>query len=135
LNKYQAKWREPIISNWREYQLVSSAPPSSGGIAVSQWLRMYDLVKQRTGSDFNHNSTQYIHTLSEVGKRVFADRAEYLGDPDFIEVPKTALLDENYLIERSSDIQLIWQCRIKHHYHQLRFWQWYGGRRRRIFTQ
>lgn len=106
LNKYQAKWREPIISNWREYQLVSSAPPSSGGIAVSQWLRMYDLVKQRTGSDFNHNSTQYIHTLSEVGKRVFADRAEYLGDPDFIEVPKTALLDENYLIERSSDIQL-----------------------------
>ncbi|WP_250884186.1 gamma-glutamyltransferase [Glaciecola sp. XM2] len=106
LKGYEAKWREPIISSWREYQLVSSAPPSSGGIAVSQWLRMYDLVKDTEGVEFTHNSAQYIHVLAEVGKRVFADRAEYLGDPDFFDVPKTELLDQDYLITRISDIQL-----------------------------
>lgn len=106
LANYQARWREPIISNWREYQVVSAAPPSSGGIAVSQWLRMYDMVKQRENTEFTHNSVEYIHVLAEVGKRVFADRAEYLGDPDFIEVPKLALLDEAYLLQRTADISL-----------------------------
>jgi gamma-glutamyltranspeptidase/glutathione hydrolase len=106
LANYEAKWREPIISDWREYQLVSAAPPSSGGIAVSQWLRMYDIVKAREGISFEHNSAEYIHVLAEIGKRVFADRAEYLGDPDFFEVPKTALLDNDYLIDRAADISL-----------------------------
>ncbi|WP_371194020.1 gamma-glutamyltransferase [Glaciecola sp. SC05] len=106
LAAYQAQWREPIISKWREYELVSAAPPSSGGIAVSQWLRMYDMVKQRENIQFAHNSTEYIHVLAEVGKRVFADRAEYLGDPDFFEVPKLALLDQAYLQKRSADIRL-----------------------------
>ncbi|WP_395345609.1 gamma-glutamyltransferase [Ningiella sp. W23] len=106
LANYEAKWREPIISNWREYQLVSAAPPSSGGIAVSQWLRMYDIVKARENADFAHNSAQYVHVLAEIGKRVFADRAEYLGDPDFFEVPKAPLLDHNYLVSRTENIQL-----------------------------
>jgi gamma-glutamyltranspeptidase/glutathione hydrolase len=106
LANYEAKWREPIISDWREYQLVSAAPPSSGGIAVSQWLRMYDIIKAREGVNFEHNSAEYIHVLAEIGKRVFADRAEYLGDPDFFEVPKTALLNNDYLIERAADISL-----------------------------
>ena len=103
---YQAQWREPIISNWREYEVVSAAPPSSGGIAVSQWLRMYDIIKARENTEFTHNSTQYIHVLAEIGKRVFADRAEYLGDPDFFEVPKSELLAQEYLNERSADISL-----------------------------
>jgi gamma-glutamyltranspeptidase/glutathione hydrolase len=103
---YQAQWREPIISNWREYEVVSAAPPSSGGIAVSQWLRMYDIIKARENTEFTHNSTQYIHVLAEIGKRVFADRAEYLGDPDFFEVPKNELLAQEYLNERSADISL-----------------------------
>ena len=106
LAAYEAQWREPIISDWREYQLVSSAPPSSGGIAVSQWLRMYDIVKSREGLNFEHNSAEYIHVLAEIGKRVFADRAEYLGDPDFFEVPKTALLNHDYLVQRAADISL-----------------------------
>lgn len=106
LANYEARWREPIISDWRDYQLVSAAPPSSGGIAVSQWLRMYDIVKAREGLNFEHNSAEYIHVLAEIGKRVFADRAEYLGDPDFYEVPKTDLLNNDYLIARAADISL-----------------------------
>nr|WP_241664497.1 gamma-glutamyltransferase [Ningiella ruwaisensis] len=106
LAKYKAKWREPVISNWREYQLVSAAPPSSGGIAVSQWLRMYDIVKRNQNIEFSHNSAPYIHVLSEIGKRVFADRAEYLGDPDFYEVPRQDLLAQSYLENRAQDIRL-----------------------------
>ena len=105
LANYQAKWREPIVSNWREYEVVSSAPPSSGGIAVAQWLQMYDLVKQRSPA-LSLNHANYIHILAEIGKRVFADRAEYLGDPDFFDVPKEELLENDYLQHRASSILL-----------------------------
>jgi len=100
---YQAQWRAPIISQWREFEVVSAAPPSSGGIAVAQWLQMFDLVKARA-PEFSINDPTYVHMLAEIGKRVFADRAEYLGDPDFFEVPKAELLDADYLQARASDI-------------------------------
>lgn len=100
---YQAQWRSPIISQWREFEVVSAAPPSSGGIAVAQWLQMYDLVKARA-PEFKLNDPIYVHILAEIGKRVFADRAEYLGDPDFITVPKAELLQAAYLQDRASDI-------------------------------
>ena len=104
LENYQAKWRKPIIKTWREHTVITAPPPSSGGIAILQWLSMYDIVK---GEDrFAHNSTEYIHLLAEVGKRVFADRAEYLGDPDFVDVPVSLLLDERYLKSRTLDISL-----------------------------
>lgn len=102
LANYQAKWREPLISQWREYTVVTAPPPSSGGLAVLQWLTMFDVVKGN--STYKHNSTKYIHLLSEVGKRVFADRAEYLGDPDFVSVPVQSLLDRDYLIGRTKGI-------------------------------
>lgn len=109
LAKYQAKWRSPIVSNWRGYEVVSAAPPSSGGIAVAQWLQMYDAVKARVpnaDTELTHNSALYIHILAEAGKRVFADRAEYLGDPDFVDVPRDALLDPDYIAMRASTISL-----------------------------
>lgn len=107
LAKYSAKFRPPISSKWREYEIISAAPPSSGGIAVAQWLQMFDHVKARVPNQtFEHNSALYLHVLSEAGKRVFADRAEYLGDPDFIDVPKTALLDPAYIAKRAQSIQL-----------------------------
>lgn len=105
LASYESKWREPIVSNWREYEVVSAAPPSSGGIAVAQWLQMYDLVKARA-PDLALNDASYIHILAEIGKRVFADRAEYLGDPDFYEVPKTQLLESAYLQQRAAGVTL-----------------------------
>ena len=105
---YKAKWREPIVADWRGYQFVSAAPPSSGGIAAIQWLKMYDraLVAREATERLAHNSTEYVHLLSEVGKRVFADRAEYLGDPDFHSVPVERLLSDDYLARRSGELDL-----------------------------
>jgi gamma-glutamyltranspeptidase/glutathione hydrolase len=103
LANYHAKWRKPIVKKWRDYTVVTSPPPSSGGIAILQWLQMYDMVKEKY-SPLQHNSGKYIHLLAEIGKRVFADRAEYLGDPDFIKVPQEKLLAPEYIAKRASDI-------------------------------
>ncbi|SOU41575.1 gamma-glutamyltransferase [Pseudoalteromonas carrageenovora] len=104
LKNYTAKSRTPIKASWNGYEVLTSPPPSSGGIAILQWLKMFELKKPDMG--LVHNSTQYVHLLSEIGKRVFADRAEYLGDPDFFDVPVNALTDINYLKKRSDDISL-----------------------------
>lgn len=104
LKGYQTKSRTPIKASWNGYEVLTSPPPSSGGIAILQWLRMYELTKPDAG--FEHNSAAYIHLLAEIGKRVFADRAEYLGDPDFYDVPKSELIASKYLKKRSSTITL-----------------------------
>ena len=107
LANYRSKWRKPIQIKWRGYDVVTAPPPSSGGIAVLQWLSMYDLLKTEPLTEqqtITHNSTEYMHLLSEIGKRVFADRAEYLGDPDFFNVPVKELLAKTYLTKRTSSI-------------------------------
>ena len=104
LKAYQAKSRTPMKAAWNGYQVLTSPPPSSGGIAIIQWLKIYELTKPKAGLE--HNSTAYIHLLAEIGKRVFADRAEYLGDPDFFDVPKSELIAMDYLKQRSSSITL-----------------------------
>jgi gamma-glutamyltranspeptidase/glutathione hydrolase len=104
LASYQSKWRKPLQMKWREYDVITAPPPSSGGIAILQWLTLYDLVK--ANNKIEHNSKDYMHLLSEIGKRVFADRAEYLGDPDFYKVPVEPLLASDYLKNRGSDISL-----------------------------
>lgn len=103
LAAYKAGWREPVITNWQQYQLITTAPPSSGGIALSQLLGL----KQRRNADFKNvtlNSSQYVHLVAEIEKRVFADRADYLGDPDFTAVPQQQLLAADYLDKRASEI-------------------------------
>ncbi|MBT0585971.1 gamma-glutamyltransferase [Alteromonas sp. SM 2104] len=106
LAAYTAQWRQPITAQWRDYTVVTSPPTSSGGIAILQWLGMYDRVEQRLGVEMKHNSVDYMHVLAEVGKRVFADRGEYLGDPDFVDVPTGDLLNDDYLDQRAAPIQL-----------------------------
>lgn len=103
LAAYKAEWREPVVTDWQGFQLITPAPPSSGGIALSQLLGL----KQRRDADFKDvplNSTQYVHLIAEIEKRVFADRADYLGDPDFTTVPQSQLLDAAYLDKRASEI-------------------------------
>lgn len=101
---YKAVWRKPLHLNWLGYQLVTAPPPSSGGVAVAQWIGMLEAFSQ-THELPAQNSAEYIHIMSEIGKRVFADRAEYMGDPDFIEVPVNALTQPDYIARRALDIQ------------------------------
>ncbi|GGW79455.1 gamma-glutamyltranspeptidase [Alteromonas halophila] len=103
LAAYQAKWRQPLSLSWRDFTLVTAPPPSSGGVAVAQWLNMLEAYAT-THTMPAHNSPDYLHVMSEIGKRVFADRAEYLGDPDFVDVPVAALTDPAYFARRASDI-------------------------------
>lgn len=104
LENYTAKSRTPIKATWNGFEVLTSPPPSSGGIAILQWLKMFELLKPEQGLELN--SSTYVHLLAEIGKRVFADRAEYLGDPDFFDVPVTALTNNEYLEMRSSTISL-----------------------------
>jgi gamma-glutamyltranspeptidase / glutathione hydrolase len=101
LADYQSIERKPLNANYKGYKIISMGPPSSGGIALIQLLKMtegYPLGKW----GFHHPNT--IHYMIEAEKRVFADRAKYLGDPDFIKVPVKELLDSNYLSKRMATI-------------------------------
>jgi gamma-glutamyltranspeptidase/glutathione hydrolase len=103
LAAYKAVWREPVQGDWCGYRLITAPPPSSGGIALLQMLAM----KADAGPLFGGvglNSPQYVHLVSEIEKRVFADRAEYLGDPDFVQVPVGRLTDPAYLARRAAEI-------------------------------
>jgi gamma-glutamyltranspeptidase / glutathione hydrolase len=103
LAAYHAMWRQPIVGSWHGFTLVTAPPPSSGGIALLQMLQMkQDVAPLFAGVELN--SPHYMHLVSEIEKRVFADRAEYLGDPDYVQVPVAQLLDASYLLGRASQI-------------------------------
>ena len=105
LANYEVQWREPLIHSWRDFEVHTAPPPSSGGIALLQMLSMKDLLGPGFGAAA-HNSPRYVHLVAEIEKRVFADRAEYLGDPDFVSVPTGALLEPAYLRGRVADINI-----------------------------
>lgn len=103
LRNYQAVWRNPLITNYRDMQLITVAPPSSGGIALNQFLALKEHNREHFDG-LKHNSAQYVHLIAEIAKRVFADRADYLGDPDFTAVPQQQLLAPDYLARRAQEI-------------------------------
>ena len=103
LREYTAIWRQPLTAPWRGYDLLLPAPPSSGGIALIQLLTIRDVATDYF-KGLPHNSAAYIHLLAEIEKRVFADRGDYLGDPDFGDVPVAALTDPEYLRGRAMEI-------------------------------
>ena len=103
LDAYEAIWREPLVFEYKDVKLISMAPPSSGGICLAQILKM---IEPYPISEYGHNSTKYIQLLVEAEKRAYADRSEYLGDPDFIDIPVDSLLSENYLLKRMETFSL-----------------------------
>ena len=87
------KEREPIRGTYRDYDIISAPPPSSGGVALLEILNIlegYDLAK------FGNRSAQAIHLAAEAFRRAFFDRAEFLGDPDFAKIPVAQLIDKRY---------------------------------------
>jgi gamma-glutamyltranspeptidase/glutathione hydrolase len=103
LREYKAVWRQPIEANWNGYRIITAPPPSSGGIGLVQLLKMKADLKDDF-SDVKLNSPQYIHLVAEIEKRVFADRAQYLGDPDFYKVPIAQLIDDAYIAKRAAEV-------------------------------
>ncbi|MDX5478991.1 MAG: gamma-glutamyltransferase, partial [Cyclobacteriaceae bacterium] len=99
LANYEAKWRDPIQFQYKNYQLISMAPPSSGGITLAQ---IFGMLEGFDLASMGHNSPEYIQVLTEAERRAYADRNYYLGDPDFVEVPVDALLEKDYLQARIS---------------------------------
>ena len=97
LEKYEAIWRKPIEFSYKDYTITSMTLPASGGICLAQILKS---VEPFDLSDIEHNSTKYIQLLTEASKRSYADRAHYLGDIDFVNVPIDSLTDENYINNR-----------------------------------
>ena len=95
LETYTPKWRTPIETSYKEYKIISMPPPSSGGIALAQMLSI--LESELTDEDLHQPNV--AHALVEAERRAYADRAEYLGDEDFIDVPDF-LLDSSYLHAR-----------------------------------
>jgi len=103
LAAYKPVWREPIAAKWRAFTVITAPPPSSGGIALLQLLQMKAAAKPLFDG-VALNSPRYMHLVSEIEKRVFADRAEYLGDPDFVKTPVAALINPDYAVRRAAEI-------------------------------
>jgi gamma-glutamyltranspeptidase/glutathione hydrolase len=100
LAKYTPKWRKPITFKYDDLKIISMAPPSSGGICLTQIMKMiepYDLDK------LGHNSLKTIQIITEAERRAYADRSFYIGDPDFVSVPQNQLIDNSYLEDRMSN--------------------------------
>lgn len=90
---YQVVEREPVRGTYRDYEIVATPPPSSGGIHIIQMLNIlegYDVAAM------GHNSAAYIHRLAESMKRAYADRGRYLADPDYVNIPVAQLTDKSY---------------------------------------
>ncbi len=101
LLQYQVIEREPIQGWYRGYQVFSMPPPSSGGIHIIQALNMLEQYNMKT---FQWGSAQHIHSMTEVFKRIYADRSQHLGDPDYYPVPVDQLTDKNYAKKRIKTI-------------------------------
>jgi gamma-glutamyltranspeptidase/glutathione hydrolase len=101
LKKYAAVERAPLTGKYRDYGVITAPPPSAGGIGILQMMGMLE------GSGYEKSgagSAAAIHYMAEVMRRFYADRSQYLGDPDFFKVPIKGLLDPSYIQKRRASI-------------------------------
>jgi len=101
LGNYRPEWRKPISFDFRNHRIITVPPPSSGGVALEQLFALTSILKP---DNAEHNSAGYIHLNVEMQRRVYADRAEYLGDPDYYDVPYKEITDSSYLADRVRNI-------------------------------
>jgi gamma-glutamyltranspeptidase / glutathione hydrolase len=100
LHKYHSAWRKPIVADFKNYKIITMPPSSSGGVALIQLLR---LVEPYPLQQWGWNSANTIQVMIEAERRVYADRAKWMGDMDFVDVPIEKLIGRNYLKSRWTD--------------------------------
>ena len=100
LEKYEAKWRDPVVFSYKNLKVISMSPPSSGGITLGQIMKMIEPYEL---SEYGQNQLKSIQVITEAERRAYADRNYFLGDPDFVDVPTTQLLDNDYLTARMAN--------------------------------
>ena len=100
LKNYHSAWREPIQAKYKEYNVITMPPTSSGGVALLQMMRLTEPYPLRKWG-WNRDST--VQVMIEAERRVYADRAKFLGDPDFVKVPVSQLISPDYLRTRWTD--------------------------------
>ncbi|MDB2604138.1 gamma-glutamyltransferase [Gammaproteobacteria bacterium] len=93
LENYQPVWRTPLKSTYRDTEIITMGPPSSGGVHV---IQMLNILENHNVSKIEHNSSEYINLLTEIMKYAYADRSKYLGDPDYYKVPVSQIISKNY---------------------------------------
>lgn len=101
LSQYKAKLREPVCSVYRQYQVCGMGPPSSGGITTLQTLGVLENFEL---GELEPNSEQFVHLFTQASRMAYADRNQWIADPDFVEMPVEAMLDKTYLSSRADKI-------------------------------
>ncbi|WP_224482839.1 gamma-glutamyltransferase [Robertkochia aurantiaca] len=103
LAAYEAVWRDPVSFQYKNLKVISMPPPSSGGITLGQIMGMIEPYEL---SEMGHNEPESIQLIVEAERRAYADRNHYLGDPDFVTIPREELLNKNYLKDRMAGFSL-----------------------------
>ncbi len=102
LAKYEAVERLPVTGTYKEFEIISMGPPSSGGVSI---IQMMNMMEQVDWEEIEFNSTEYVHILAESMRRAYADRAEHLGDPDFNpDMPVDRLISKEHAQNRFQHI-------------------------------
>ncbi|QOQ81305.1 MULTISPECIES: gamma-glutamyltransferase [Comamonas] len=102
LRDYKVAEREPVRGSYRGYQIVTMPPPSSGGAHLIQILNM---MERWPMNQWGADSAQSVHYMTEAMKLAYADRSEYLGDPDFVKIPLKGLISKSYASELAASIK------------------------------
>ena len=103
LLEYAPVYREPVIGSFKDIEVISMGPPSSGGLLL---IHMLNALENFQIDTLGWNSTDYIHLLTEIAKRAYADRAQHLGDPDFWKNPRDLFLSKAYAKKRIATISM-----------------------------
>lgn len=101
LKTYTPTIRKPLRTTYRGYEIITMPPPSSGGVALIEMLNMLEPMDLKS---LGWHSSKYVHTVVEVMRRAFADRAQFLGDTDFVKVPVNGLISRGYAEQRAKSI-------------------------------
>ena len=103
LKNYASVYREPIIGSYKDFKIISMGPPSSGGILL---VNMLNMLENFQIDSMGWNSSEYVHLITEVERRAYADRSKHIGDPGYWDVPISTLTSKEYASKRIESISM-----------------------------